>query len=190
MPLRRAGGDPSAGDEGHHVGGARPARRARLVSERVVPSLLGAGQGRGRLAGAPVNVKGQQGRAPEVLRRGAAAVGPAARERIVLGEGSEAERLGSIERVLAGLIPVIDGLGRVVAAGQNTEERPALADTEAWWTCSGCRKRLGIVNNAGGELRIRHDRGRFLYRIVSGAGGSTTTTCNSCGVENTLRDTG
>ena len=117
-------------------------------------------------------------------------VNPGQRERIVLGEGSAHDRLSAIERVIAGLIPVIDGLGRVVSAGTNAEERPALGDSEAWWTCSGCKKRLGIVNNVTGELRIRHDGGRFLYRVVSGVGGSTSTTCNSCGVENTLKDAG
>jgi hypothetical protein len=150
-----------------------------------VPPLLVAGSRCDR--GASVN---PQVKAPDVVRRGAASSPPARQERIVLGEGSAHDRLSAIERVLAGLIPAIDGLGRAVAAGGGGEERPALGESEAWWTCTGCKKRLGIVSNATGELRIRHDGGRFLYRVVSGAGGSTSTTCNSCGVENVLKDAG
>lgn len=124
-----------------------------------------------------------------VIRRGVQP--PTAREKIVLGEGTEPERLGKIERVIAGLIPVIDNVAKVAAAGGlGGEERPALGDDEAWWTCSGCKKRLGIVNNKTGELRIRHDGGRFLYRVLPGLGGKVMTACNSCGIENVLKDVG
>lgn len=107
----------------------------------------------------------------------------------MIGEGSASERLTAIERVLAGMIPVLDAASKAAAAGGG-DERPTLGPSEAWWCCSGCKKRLGIVDNAAGELRIRHDGGRFLYRIVSGAGGRTSTACNSCGIENVLRDAG
>lgn len=151
-----------------------------------MPDLLVARPG--GLRGAGVSVGDHTG--PEIVRRGSAAVQPVARERIVLGEGTAADRLTAVERVIAGLIPVIDGVGKAVATGHGGEERPTLGESEAWWCCSGCKKRLGIVNNATGELRIRHDGGRFLYRITSGAGGKTATACNSCGVENVLKDAG
>lgn len=128
---------------------------------------------------------------PPVVRRGASVPPPVARERIVLGEGSDSERLGNVERVLAGMVPILDGVAKVAATGGlGGEERPALGENEAWWTCSGCKKRLGIVNNATGELRIRHDGGRFLYRVSPGAGGKVVTACNSCGIENVLKDAG
>ena len=127
---------------------------------------------------------------PSVVRRAASVAPPVAREKIVLGEGSDSERLGNVERVVAGLIPIIDGVAKAAGSGFGGEERPALGESEAWWTCSGCKKRLGIVNNATGELRIRHDGGRFLYRVLPGSGGRVTTACNSCGIENVLKDAG
>lgn len=184
--MRPARDHPSGRLARDHVGGPSPSGRAGAVLDRDLPDLLVARPGRVRGAGVSVGDHG----GPEIVRRGSAAVPPVARERIVLGEGSTTDRLGAVERVLAGVIPVIDGIGKAVASGHGGEERPTLGESEAWWCCSGCKKRLGIVNNATGELRIRHDGGRFLYRITSGAGGKTATACNSCGVENVLKDAG
>ncbi len=143
-----------------------------------MPVMLGASPRRGRQEHA------MTGDSPPVIRRSGPSA-PVSSEKIVLGEGTDSERLAKLERVLVGLVPMIDA-----AIKHGGEERSALAESEAWWTCSGCKKRLGIVNNATGELRIRHDGGRFLYRIAPGAGGSVVTACNSCGAENTLRDMG
>lgn len=120
---------------------------------------------------------------PVVIRRGPAP--PEPREKIVLGEGTDAERLAKLERVIVGIVPMIDAAMKTAG-----EDRTALQEHEAWWTCSTCKKRLGIVNNSTGELRIRHDGGRFLYRVSPGSGGRVTTSCNSCGHENVLVDKG
>lgn len=120
---------------------------------------------------------------PRVFRRSVSGAAPKQGERIELGTGTPDERIAKIERVVVGLTQVVE-----TVAARGVEDRHALLADEAWWTCSRCSKRLGIVDNKQGVLRLRHDGGRFLYAIHPGVGGRVETTCSGCGTANVLDD--
>lgn len=56
----------------------------------------------------------------------------------------------------------------------------------AWWTCEGCGRRLGVIED--GTLRIQMERGEARILVVPGRGGETRVTCRGCARENVLRD--